>query len=378
MTKPREIQEVEHMNLNIDEKFFDYFKNLKQVFLYLTDNCNLNCLQCLYKPDLVMKKRLEVALAKELLYNMRKLGAYKLSFLGGEVTTYPTDEAMSIFAYAKEIGYSYTRIDTNGHFDHALFSKGFFSSLDEVSVSIDGYDVETNDGVRGDGLFEIACESLDKLVSTVKNVHISCCVTKQASIRAGGIMPLVEKMIFFAKERGVKSINFHGVFCMGVPMDAWTASAHLDPEEWYNVSETILSSIRQKKYCIPVRFPVRIVKKEEFENHKEFYGYCPSKLGERVLIHPSGIIRICSSLLSTCYGVATYDRNGIYWNSINNELDLEGMDRTNNELPCAHQKKLYDDDKGYVPVCFSLKPYQKEVVWQDLVQQGIIKEVPYE
>ena len=41
------------MNYNMDEKFKDYFQNnLKQVFLYLIDDCNLRCVQCLYKLDI--------------------------------------------------------------------------------------------------------------------------------------------------------------------------------------------------------------------------------------------------------------------------------------------------------------------------------------
>ena len=45
------------MNYNMDEKFKDYFQNnLKQVFLYLIDDCNLRCVQCLYKLDICFQE----------------------------------------------------------------------------------------------------------------------------------------------------------------------------------------------------------------------------------------------------------------------------------------------------------------------------------
>ena len=39
------------MYFDIDAKFREHFRNLKQVFLYITDVCNLRCVQCIYKPN---------------------------------------------------------------------------------------------------------------------------------------------------------------------------------------------------------------------------------------------------------------------------------------------------------------------------------------
>ena len=50
------------MNYQMDQKFKDYYKkNLRQVFLYLVDDCNLRCVQCLYKLEIgfqVKRKKL--------------------------------------------------------------------------------------------------------------------------------------------------------------------------------------------------------------------------------------------------------------------------------------------------------------------------------
>lgn len=74
------------MNYNMDEKFKNYFQdNLKQVFLYLIDDCNLRCVQCLYKLDIcfqVEKKEIAFEDAVKLISDFRKLGAVKLTLMG--------------------------------------------------------------------------------------------------------------------------------------------------------------------------------------------------------------------------------------------------------------------------------------------------------
>jgi hypothetical protein len=107
--------------------------------------------------------------------------------------------------------------------------------------------------------------------------------------------------------------------------------------------------------------PQCFVTKSEFARNPEFYGYCPVKLGERVMVHPNGTIRICSNLICTGYGVARYHDGRIEWdNSSGNEL--AGHDLSRN-TPCTNRSRhrKYGD---VVPVCFSFKPDQEEHVWQ--------------
>jgi len=108
--------------------------------------------------------------------------------------------------------------------------------------------------------------------------------------------------------------------------------------------------------------PQHLVKREKFDSNPEYYGFCPAKLGERVLVHPTGIIRICPGLLSTPYGVARFYNDKIVWDKgLTNELCDHEMDVS---TPCTNQSK----GKGfgdYVPLCFSFKPRQKELIWQE-------------
>lgn len=133
------------MNYKMDQKFKDFFQdNLKQVFLYLIDDCNLRCVQCLYKLDIcfqVEKKEIAFEDAVKLITDFRELGAVKLTLMGGEPTLYGKKDGnkqlLELIKKAKELGYEYVRIDTNGQFDSELLEKPEFKMLDEVTFSID-------------------------------------------------------------------------------------------------------------------------------------------------------------------------------------------------------------------------------------------------
>lgn len=64
------------MYFEIDPKFRDYFeKRLQQVFLYITDECNLRCIHCLYKPHLIFhlkKKEIELETALALISDFKE------------------------------------------------------------------------------------------------------------------------------------------------------------------------------------------------------------------------------------------------------------------------------------------------------------------
>ncbi len=349
----------------IDNTTKEYFSNIKQVFLYLSDKCNLLCTQCLYKPNVVRKKVIEFETAKELLNTFRSLGAFKLTILGGEISLYDCEndynKLIKLISYAHSIGYKYIRIDTNGQKNDFFENAKIFEYIDEVSFSIDGYDSETNDILRGSHTFNKSIENLNLLRKFNNNIsiNITTCVTKQNTEIAGGINKFINNMIAFATKLAIKQLNFHGVFKMGVPMDTWTGDSHLDPLIWHNEIQEIVHNVENKKYAIDIRFPIHIINRKEFDEHPQYYGYCPCKLGERALIHPDGIIRVCSSMLSTPYGVAHYNYEKIIWNELNNELSEHKM---NEYTPCTNQTELYIND--LCPVCFSIKPYQNEIIWK--------------
>jgi len=359
--------------MKVDDKVTHYFQRIKQVFLYITDKCDLICKQCLYKPNLILEREISVETATQLLGYFSSLGAKKLTLLGGEVSLYDVDndnqKLFELLYFARGNGYEYIRLDTNGHFESSFLDGLTNAEIDEISFSIDGYDEITNDLLRGSGAFKRTFGNLTEAVKKGLNVHVTSCVTKQAVNEVGSILSFLEKMISFCIENCVRAVNFHGVFEMGVPMDTWTGGTHIDPLEWREAARIIGKKIEAGEYSINVRLPLHVIERKVFESNEKYYGYCPCKLGERALIHPDGNIRVCSSLLSTTYGVALFNENSIIWNDYNNELYNH---KPNVHTPCTNQAKM--NIGSLVPVCFSIKPSQKEYVWEKMIADNQINE----
>jgi len=356
------------MYFEIDQRFRDYFRNLKQVFLYITDECDLRCIHCLYKPDLIFhlkEKKIELNTVLALISDFREMGASKLTIMGGEPTLYGVSQEwkplLRVISKAKNLGYEYVRIDTNGQFDEKLLEKEEFKNLDEITFSLDGPTPEINDPIRGDGSFQKCVSNIKRAIALGYTVDLTCCIHKGLIQRNPDGNLLLDMMIQFVESLGVNRINFHDLFKTGIPRDTWTGSIDIFLEEWINIWVEIQRNIESGKYRIPVRIPQCFVSQEEFNRHPQYYGYCSVKLGERVLAHPNGIIRICALMIGTSYGIARFYENKIVWDeSSMNELRDHKLDEN---TPCTNQSKSRSFG-DFVPLCVSFKPKQNEFIWQ--------------
>lgn len=358
------------LEVTSDPEFKAYFKQLQQVFIYVTDNCNLSCEQCLYKPLLRRREEFRLDVATSLLAEFRKMGADKLSVLGGEPTTYK--HLPEFIRYSKETGYKYVRMDTNGQFDPSLLDSRDIQRLDEITFSLDGDTPGINDPIRGSGTFAKCLGNIKKAVSLGLNVNITCCVHKGNIGCDEGDNLLVNRMIYFAHRIGVKRINFHPLFRMGVPRDDWAGDTDISPDEWGNVYSAIEHNADSQQYEIPVRIPQRFIKSSDFENNPAYFGYCPVKMGERVLVHPNGQIQICALMIGTPFSIAHYAVKGdaikIAWeHGLSNELSKFDL---NEPTPCTNQTRNFG---SLVPLCISFKPNQQEYIWEKLDKGWVLR-----
>lgn len=354
--------------MQISPEFLNHFKNLHQVFMYITDRCNLECAQCIYKPSIshFINEEIPLRTAVDLLESFRNMGASKVTFLGGEPTLYGHRKLgqplLDLISETASLGYEYVRLDTNGQKTADFLGRPEFNKLNELAFSLDGYSAETNDPLRGRGTFDRAVAAIRLALEKSYKVSITCCVQKLFLDRDERGVLYLEKMIRFAEDLGVAQINFHDLFKVGIPMDTWTGNFAPRPIDWIPVYNEIRAKMAAGKFTISVRLPQCFVSKAEFSRNPEFYGYCPVKLGERVMVHPNGTIRICSNLICTGYGVARYTANGIDWDrSAGNEILGHDLNRA---TPCTNRSrhKKYGD---LVPTCFSFKPEQDEHVWRE-------------
>lgn len=147
----------------------------------------------------------------------------------------------------------------------------------------------------------------------------------------------VLEMIKYAETLGVDTINFHALFKHGFPLDTWTEETDISWKNWMDVYSVINKSVKNDEYDINVRLPQHFVSPEEFQKKPKYYGYCPVKLRDRILVHPDGILRICSGLLGSQYGIGRYYGDKITW-------DKSGTNETNDhkfeeDTACTNQSR---------------------------------------
>lgn len=349
----------------VEQKFRETFEGkIGQVFLYLTDTCNLSCIQCLYKTELTFQlKQREIPFAEALglMQNMYALGARKITFMGGEPTLYR--ELPQLIVEAKAIGYTYVRMDTNGMFAESLLDDPRLMQIDEITFSLDGHTPDINDALRGKGVFVKCISNIKSAIARGYNVHTTTCV------HAGLLTPTKESeevglisLIKMLKNLGVESVNMHDLFKSGIPRDVWSGDVALNIEDYIEVFDLVQSFASQCKDN-SIRMPQCVVRTEEFHRNPEYYGYCSVKQFDRILAFPNGMIRVCSLMIGSPYCVGYYDKDSIYWNTTpTNEVLGHEMDK---DTKCTNQGKGRHFSQSYVPLCVSFKPKQHEPVWEE-------------
>lgn len=304
---------------------------------------------------------------EELSHDFYLMGARKITIMGGEPALYGDKnhhELLCIIKFLKELGYDYIRMDSNGIYNDDMLANPGFKLLDEISFSLDGHKESINDHYRGKGAFEKCVSNIKRAIELNYKVCITSCVHDKFFERHDGTYEL-NNMIKFAQGIGVEEINFHVLLKHGYPMDTWTEDTALTYDQWIQLRDDVKPGLN--KFKIRVRLPEHFVHKEDFDKNPEYYGYCPVKMGERVLVHPDGQIRVCSGLISSKYCIARFleEEKKVIWEPgyTNEILDHD----LNNHTPCTNQSKsMITGD--HVPLCFSFKPLQKEPVWNKVLE----------
>lgn len=353
----------------VDPRFSEHFRNLRQVFLYVNDQCNLSCKQCIYKPQITYHNDREIPTetALDILEEFARLGATKLTILGGEPTLYGRrgsgNSLPTLIDGARALGYAYIRVDSNGLFPPTSLSTLGLDRIDDLAFSLDGYDSRTNDRLRGLGTFNKVSKQIKNAVGRGVPASITCCLQRELYEASDSGELGVVRVIRLGERLGVNTVNFHDLFKAGVPMDTWTGDYNPSPRRHSQVYDVVRALIDSGEFTINVRLPQGFVASEEFDRNPAFYGYCPVKLGERVMVHSEGTLRVCSNLICSSFGIGRWTHEAILWNDgAGNEMSRHDAERT---TPCTNrsQNMTYD---GMVPLCFSFKPGQVEPSWLSL------------
>ncbi len=178
---------------------------LSQLYLYLTEGCNLACRHCWLAPKFdagaIRYSVLDVAVMRKVLNEALPLGLQAVKLTGGEPLMHP--EIITILEIIKNEKLRLT-IETNG----LLCTKEVVAKIAEhekafVSVSLDGASAETHEWVRGvKGSFAAACNAVSYLAEAGLRPQIIFSVMRHNAVEVPEIIKLGECL-------GAKSIKFN-------------------------------------------------------------------------------------------------------------------------------------------------------------------------
>jgi len=132
-----------------------------KISLNITTGCNLRCRHCYSSARDENRRDMSVENACRLIDEMALLGVQCLSVKGGEPFHHP--DIMEILSYAGKMGISVTIITNGLLIDEEKARELNDTSVDYLTVSIDGARAETHEHIRGKGTFPKVLDSIRRL-----------------------------------------------------------------------------------------------------------------------------------------------------------------------------------------------------------------------
>ncbi len=300
-----------HQNIHTaPDRSRTHYRNFHNIFLYITERCQLRCGHCYMGDRLERGSRLPLRRGTKIMRFCHSLGARYITFLGGEPTLHP-DLPLFVDA-AASLGYSNVMVDTNGLLLAPLL-KLPSDFLSYISVSLDGATAATHDRVRGAGTFSKTVETIRCLAKAGYSTRLNCTVFAFNVHEALGVLTLADDL-------GVELVNFHTFSEEGYGRHKQEWS--LSPEAWirfYENLEEIRGSYRTSIWYPPTWATDAGLRKLV---EKGFNGCLGTSL-DRLSIFPDGRCYICSVLFDEAVHFATVSEDGFRLNNSNtNELDL--------------------------------------------------------
>ena len=207
----KKIEKTEEYSKLVEKKFFDTVSKYdnKMLQFYVTNMCNLKCSHCYMRCQKEIGLELSLDEKKKVLKEFYENGGRKILFTGGEILMYP--EFLDLLTYTKNFPEAYIILLTNGTLWNEETVTICSKYINEVQISIDGYNEETNSKIRGKGAFEKSLNCVDLFLS--KDVAVTLAMTPLY-----GFEKELEKYIHFGKEITKKYAdkNFYLVFADGL------------------------------------------------------------------------------------------------------------------------------------------------------------------
>lgn len=287
----------------------NFKKNATNIFFHILTQCNLKCRHCYINPEQHGTKILsESEIYEWLKFFSDKNKEANVIFLGGEPTLNPN------LAYgvkkAKDLGYSSITIDTNGYLFNDILNRIKPSEVDFISFSLDGASPETNDPIRGKGVFDTCTKGIKKAVE--KGFTSSLIYT----VSADNIHEL-ENMYDLVKDLGISRFFIQVIGIRG-SADERGSSLQLTKELWENTVPDIADKIARDHKIIVTYPKVFLNEGEKFE--------CAGIVADNYFLFPNNRVYKCP--LCEDYPIHSYEfeKDHLVENSGITEMSLFDLD----------------------------------------------------
>lgn len=317
-----------------------YMPDKRNLYIHLTDKCNLFCLHC-YCGERLIKKR---QMTWDFFQNAVRLFGDEFDIVtltGGEAVLSPIIYQVIELLNQKT---NHLRLDTNGQELDEFFKKVTPQMVSELRFSIDGSRPEINDLIRRrPGSFEKCVANIKKAVALGFFVEMTATITKQNYRDVADIVELAKKL-------KVAVMNFHLVTVNGNSRDN---DVELHPKDWLEVIEKQIKPQKGIKIKYPPRFALGKL--------PEDYGGCLGSKNERLSVFSGGQAFNCALYFDTDLNSRQVDKDRINFTQSPNETDDF---HENNQKHCGACQRFYAitgfskedlDKEKIIPLCIYYK-----------------------
>ena len=218
------------MQINSNQEF-----QLTDLYLYLTDQCNLCCGHCWISPGFSQNQQDSIPLdvLKNTLSEAKSLGLQSVKLTGGEPLLYRDIRGLLQFLASEDLG---ILIETNG----VLLDKNMVASLkdfnvDQVSVSLDAATEALHDEIRGvKGSFRKVVKRLRRLSGLGLNFQIIMTLQRKNRKEIPALMQLCHEL-------GASSFKINPLQPCGRAIAAFEQNANLTLDELIHLHRDLSS-----------------------------------------------------------------------------------------------------------------------------------------
>lgn len=160
----------------------------------MTSACNLKCIHCHASGGRSSGDELTTSEAKTLLDQLADVAQFRMmAFTGGEPLV--RSDLFELLAYSKALGFTNTMATNATLIDDSVARRLRSHGVVIAAVSLDGFDAETHDMVRGQqGSFEAAIRGIRALRKAGILLHINITAMEYNMSHMDRLMRLVEKL----------------------------------------------------------------------------------------------------------------------------------------------------------------------------------------